>query len=402
MEKKVIQVKMFQSFKICVDDIWYDVSEYLSKQLINLLQILIIHHDREVIKTEMYEALWSSSENPRNVMKFTVFRLRNDIKKIPCFQDIDFIETGKQGYRISQAFTYDVDLDNFMKLHQKISSYDVYSEHEVKIGKQMISLYEGKVFMTSSCLPWIEEMSERYRQVYATTVIKICQYLMKQERYEEMITLNYHAILKEPFYEGLHYYHMKGLIETKDYHRALQYYDEINETFYHKLGTGLSSKFDKLYEMIANQREQHQSVSMKQLLESLNNSSKKTGGFYCTFELFKHIYEVSLLQAKRDQKAYFIILFELQGCTDIETQPEVVNRLKNIIMRSLRASDVFTKVNATQFALLISCVEEHNTQLVIRRITTLFYKRYPRNQYQLSYEVLALKDMLKDEEEFTS
>lgn len=394
-EKKVIQIKMFKGFKICVDGVWYDLNEYLSKQLLNLLQLLVVNHDREVVKQEMYDALWSTSENPRNVMKFTIFRLRNDLKKIPCFQDIEFIETGKQGYRLTQAFTYDLDLDKFMQLNQKISSYDEFGIHEVNIGKQMITLYEGKVFMTNSCLPWIEAVSETYRKLFATTVIRICRYLMNENRYEEMITLNYNAILKEPFYEGLHYYHMKGLIHTKDYHRALQYYDEINETFYHELGTGLSSKFEELYEMIAEKRQEHQSVSMKQLLENLNKTSKKTGGFYCTFELFKHIYEVSLLSAKRDHKDYYIILFELQGCHDLEKQIEIMNRLKNIIMRSLRSSDIFTKVNLTQFALLISCVEEHNTQLVIRRITSLFYKRYARNLYQLSYEVVAVNDMIE-------
>ena len=153
--------------------------------------------------------------------------------------------------------------------------------------------------------------------------------------------------------------------------------------------------FEELYEMIAEKRQEHQSVSMKQLLENLNKTSKKTGGFYCTFELFKHIYEVSLLSAKRDHKDYYIILFELQGCHDLEKQIEIMNRLKNIIMRSLRSSDIFTKVNLTQFALLISCVEEHNTQLVIRRITSLFYKRYARNLYQLSYEVVAVNDMIE-------
>lgn len=392
-QNKVMQVKMFKGFVICVDGVRYDLSEYLSKQLLNLLQVLLINHDQEVSKQTLYETLWSKSDNPRNVMKFTVFRLRNDLKRVPCFQDIEFIETGKNGYRVSQNFTYELDLEKFMELYEKVACYDTFQYSEVKIGKKIMDLYEGRVFMTNSRLPWIEEFSEKYRTAFANTVIRMCRYYMEKENYEEMIHMNHKAIVKEPFYEGLHYYYMKGLIETKDYHKALQYYDEINEAFYHELGTGLSSKFGQLYEIVALERQQQQGVSMQQLLYDLNQNTKKTGGFYCTFELFKHIYEVCLHNSQRDHKKYYIILFDLHGSHDPDKQTQVANRLKAIITRSLRSSDIFTRMSLIQFALLISCVQEDNTQLVIHRITSSFYKRFARNQYQLTYEVVAVNDI---------
>ena len=73
---------------------------------------------------------------------------------------------------------------------------------------------------------------------------------MKRKQFEKMMSINYHAILLEPFYEGLHYYYIKGLIELKDYHNALKYYDDLNERFYKELGTGLSPRFKELYDVI--------------------------------------------------------------------------------------------------------------------------------------------------------
>ena len=47
-----------------------------------------------------------------------------------------------------------------------------------------------------------------------------------------IVKIDYQAILREPFYEGLHYFYIQGLIKTQEYHKAIQYYDEINEAFY--------------------------------------------------------------------------------------------------------------------------------------------------------------------------
>lgn len=93
------------------------------------------------------------------------------------------------------------------------------------------------------------------------------------------MSINYHAILLEPFYEGLHYYYIKGLIELKDYHNALKYYDDLNERFYKELGTGLSPRFKELYDVITEDIEEDYIINTENVNEDLIINNADYRGF---------------------------------------------------------------------------------------------------------------------------
>ena len=131
-------------------------------------------------------------------------------------------------------------------------------------------------------------MLEFFRSAYVNCVIKICKYYMKRKQFEKMMSINYHAILLEPFYEGLHYYYIKGLIELKDYHNALKYYDDLNERFYKELGTGLSPRFKELYDVITEDIEEDYIINTENVNEDLIINNADYRGFYCGYDMFKH------------------------------------------------------------------------------------------------------------------
>ena len=74
--------------------------------------------------------------------------------------------------------------------------------------------------------------------MYVKTMMRVSCYLYTKKRYDEMMLMNYQAILFKSFNEGLHYYYMKGLVATRNYREALKYYDELNDIFLSELGTG--------------------------------------------------------------------------------------------------------------------------------------------------------------------
>lgn len=80
MERNRIYVKFFGTFSFCRGDITVDLTKVLGKQLINLLQLLLFQKEIVVTKNDIIDTLFPDSENPNSVVKFTIFRLRKDLK----------------------------------------------------------------------------------------------------------------------------------------------------------------------------------------------------------------------------------------------------------------------------------------------------------------------------------
>ena len=391
MDKQCIKFQLFKKIEVAYNSEPYDISDFLGKQLINLLEVLLLYPNHEVSKDDLIKMLWPHSENPQNVMKFTVFRLRKDLKRIPALKDFDLIVTTKKGYALSSQYDYDIDVEQFLDTWELIKTREKLLRQDVAKVKRMMDIYRGKIYATTTQPEWVENRSEELKNIYTTGVMMLCQYYMEKQEYQKMLKLNYKAILAEPFYEGLHYYYMQGLIQLKDYHKALQYYDEMNEAFYRELGTGPSPRLKELYDMISREDERKIKIDIQQLQEDLKEGTTKQGGFYCSYAMFKYIREILVKTALRDHKKYYLVLFELQSVqTDSKVDKETImmNRFKYLIMNSIRKNDVFTKVNDSQFALLLGCNSEEDVQVVIRRITSSFYKKFASHKYRISYSVL--------------
>lgn len=389
--KDQYHVQMFGKFTITHGKECIDVSECLGKQLVNLLQLLFYSYRKIVTKDLIIEVLYPDHEDPTSAIKFSVFRLRKELQNIPMFKDKEVVVTKKHGYQINPELEYTLDLEMFENYWQGLKDIDDLVPKEVKVAKKMIALYEGRMYMTNSILLWFSNLCEYYRSVYAKCVMKVCKALLKEQKYDEMMQLNYKAILLEPFYEGLHYYYMRGLIETKDYHNALKYYDDLNESFYRELGTGLSPRFKELYDVIVKDSEEEDShVDTKELLDALFGKQQEAGCYYCTFDLFKYLFEISMRSAARDRKKYYLILFEITSHAKQSDIPSIMNKLKNVITISLRSNDVFAKVNQKQFVILLSCTKEDDTYLVINRITSTFYRRVSQKDYRINYHMIPV------------
>lgn len=394
-----LDVTMFNNFTVTYNDTTVDMTNYLGKQLLNLLQVLLYYKDQPVHKETLIDILCPESENPNSVVKFTVFRLRKDIKKIPFFEDVDFLLTTKQGYQLNPDLHWNLDFVEFSKLWDEIQFVDDLDNKGMKKAMKIINLYKGKFYVSNSNLMWALQICEFYRQSYVKCVIKVCKRLMNEQRYEEMMSLNYQAILLEPFYEGLHYYYMKGLLETSDYHKALRYYDDLNEAFVRELGTGLSDRFKELYNSIMKDHEDINRMEITNLIKELSVRTQESGGFYCTFDMFKYMYELSVKTAKREGKNQFLISFDIINEKGNNSEVYAIfNKVKQIIASSLRTSDLFTKVNDGQFAVLVTCHNLENAYIIIQRISSKFYKKFRSKSFRLNYNV-AEAVLLEEPEE---
>lgn len=382
-------VKTFGGLEITNDNVTVNIVELFGKQLVNLLQVLLFHSEKPVQKDELIDILWPESKNPSSALKFSIFRLRSELNEIEFFKDKEVIVTTRKGYILNPNLDWNIDFAELEKAYNQINEgAELLDEKEFKIARKIFRLYQGRFYASPSQLHWILQKQEVFRQMYVKTMMRTSCYLYTQKRYDEMMLMNYQAVLIEPFNEGLHYYYMKGLVATRNYREALKYYDELNDIFLSELGTGLSKRFKQLYDIIIADHAKEESKDMETIMKELSSRDQQNQGFFCSYEIFKYFYELLLKMSIRNEQNYYLIMLQFSaGTLDYEKIGLDFDRVKRLVSSCLRSNDLFTRTSETQLLLLVDCQTEENAHLVIQRISNKFYSIFRKKNYRMNYSV---------------
>ena len=382
-------VKTFGGLEITNDNVTVNIVELFGKQLVNLLQVLLFHSEKPVQKDELIDILWPESKNPSSALKFSIFRLRSELNEIDFFKDKEVIVTTRKGYILNPNLDWNIDFVELQKAYNQINEgAELLDEKEFKIARKIFRLYQGRFYASPSQLHWILQKQEVFRQMYVKTMMRTSCYLYTQKRYDEMMLMNYQAVLIEPFNEGLHYYYMKGLVATRNYREALKYYDELNDIFLSELGTGLSKRFKQLYDIIIADHAKEENKDMETIMRELSNRDQQNQGFFCSYEIFKYFYELLLKMSVRNEQNYYLIMLQFSdGTLDYEKVGVDFDRVKRLVSSCLRSNDLFTRTGETQLLLLVDCQTEENAHLIIQRISNKFYSIFRKKNYRMNYSV---------------
>ena len=382
-------VKTFGGLEITNDNVTVNIVELFGKQLVNLLQVLLFHSEKPVQKDELIDILWPESKNPSSALKFSIFRLRSELNEIDFFKDKEVIVTTRKGYILNPNLDWNIDFVELQKAYNQINEgAELLDEKEFKIARKIFRLYQGRFYASPSQLHWILQKQEVFRQMYDKTMMRTSCYLYTQKRYDEMMLMNYQAVLIEPFNEGLHYYYMKGLVATRNYREALKYYDELNDIFLSELGTGLSKRFKQLYDIIIADHAKEENKDMETIIRELSNRDQQNQGFFCSYEIFKYFYELLLKMSVRNEQNYYLIMLQFSdGTLDYEKVGVDFDRVKRLVSSCLRSNDLFTRTSETQLLLLVDCQTEENAHLIIQRISNKFYSIFRKKNYRMNYSV---------------
>lgn len=382
-------VKTFGGLEITNDNVTVNIVELFGKQLVNLLQVLLFHSEKPVQKDELIDILWPESKNPSSALKFSIFRLRSELNEIDFFKDKEVIVTTRKGYILNPNLDWNIDFVELQKAYNQINEgAELLDEKEFKIARKIFRLYQGRFYASPSQLHWILQKQEVFRQMYVKTMMRTSCYLYTQKRYDEMMLMNYQAVLIEPFNEGLHYYYMKGLVATRNYREALKYYDELNDIFLSELGMGLSKRFKQLYDIIIADHAKEENKDMETIMRELSNRDQQNQGFFCSYEIFKYFYELLLKMSVRNEQNYYLIMLQFSdGTLDYEKVGVDFDRVKRLVSSCLRSNDLFTRTSETQLLLLVDCQTEENAHLIIQRISNKFYSIFRKKNYRMNYSV---------------
>ncbi|MEG0423776.1 MAG: BTAD domain-containing putative transcriptional regulator [Erysipelotrichaceae bacterium] len=396
LDKDIMKIQMFKEFVIEYHNERIIINDFATRQMTNLLAILIYYRRKPINKEQLIELMWQDNDNPLNVMKFSIFRLRALLKEIPVLSELDLVVTSKAGYEFNPNIKVEIDIELVEDNWHLMNTDSETNVGNVKRAKTILDIYKGQ-FLEGNNEEWIIHCQSYYQNMYMNAFEIYCSYLYREKKYEPLIEIAAKGIALDKFDEEAYYYYLRGLIEDQQYHKALSEFKDVQKLFLQEYGTPLSLKLRNLYGVIVAKDEEDQ-IDIVTLKEKLTNELDEDGAFYCEYELFRHIYQVELRNAKREAKPTFLIVFEICYEGSEKDQLQAMEKLKNVIQKTLRKGDVFSRINKVQFVLLIPCKDIENAHMVIHRITSTYYRKVSKNKIKLHYHLSSLLDYTENDE----
>lgn len=120
-------------------------------------------------------------------------------------------------------------------------------------------------------------------------------------------------------------------------------------------------------------------IDMERIREELAEQEMIQGAYCQEYDIFKIIYRFVARRLKRTRGSAYIILLtlsdsrgELPALADRQGQ---MAALRDLIQKSIRSGDVFTKYSSCQFLIMVQDLSEENADQIARRIEEAFEQR---------------------------
>ncbi len=250
MKEGRLKIRLFGELAFSFDDKVIEVKDKFGKHLVLVLEYLIYHRKQNITKEKLIENLWADSLNPVSALKFSIFRLRQLFEEIEALKGIDCLKTTKTGYAFNPDCEVWVDVEEADALWKKINDENVTRSEKSIFLKQIIELMPQPFLTSSTSQLWTMPVREYFTHIHNRSVMMFLEDLEIDRKYDEIMQVAQLALRIDPLNEEFHYYFLLSLIETKQYRKAIEYYETINRRFYKEFNAQLSLRTKSLYNMI--------------------------------------------------------------------------------------------------------------------------------------------------------
>lgn len=388
MDQCEYQIKMFGGFSIQCGGRMLEDSAGRMQQVWNLLEYLLLYRARDISQEALIELLWpdEQSDNPANALKNLAYRLRGLLTKAFPEEKRPFIIYNRGSYCWNRELACTLDVDRFESCIRRAENTALPQEERAVLLCRACEIYAGLLLPKSSREQWTFPMRAYYHQLYVKAVSSASEWLMEEREYDRVIELTQKAISLEPYEESLHELLIRALAAAGKHTAALEHYYYVTNLFYDELGVKVSANITRLYHQIA-KSVSHVASDLSVIEENLHMAAQHEGAFFCDYETFKSIYaSQSCLIGRSGQSMYVVLMTVCNKDGSIpETEPltRAMDMLKEVAVSALRKSDIVTRFSPTQYILLLSNLNYENCEMVLKRISDNFQRRFREDSIEI-------------------
>jgi len=391
---ELLKVHMLGEFSLTLGPKTINDQSNRSKKVWTLLEYLIAFRDREISQNDLIDLLWPDGEtiNPAGTLKTLLHRARAAISELGFCGGKELVVSLRGTYAWNTGVPMEVDADLFDAACRAAGTAE---DREEKLDAMFraVSLYRGDFLPRSAAETWVVPISAYYHAQYLKIVHETLTLLNAENRSDEIISICQKAVVIDPYDESLHQALILALAETGQQQAALQHYEYVTELFFKQFGVTPSPELTSLYREIVRTNNELE-TDLNVIKQDLAESTRKPGAFFCEYEFFKDIYNLSSRSCARSGQVIQIALITVTGSGGEPLPQKALNQamdhLNEIVACSLRRGDVFCRYSVPQFLLMLPSSNFEDGDMVLRRILRNYRKKYPKADVALHYKILPL------------
>ena len=369
-----------------------------SKRLWTMIAYLILHRDRGVPAQELIETFWPGAEglNPMSTLQNNISRARNALEELGLEDGKRLIHNNSGTYFWAPNRRTVVDCEEFAKAAKEAQDC---SDPAQSLEKALAAakLYTADFLPESSNENWCMGLGPSYRQSYMTLCRRGAEGLMAAGRYAEVGALCEQVIRLEPMAEVFSCLYMHGLIMNDQPQKALEYYEAYIDQLKQSYGVVPTANLEA-ERLLA--QEKLGGVEKRQLEDLLKAQTKQEGAFRCDLDVFRQIVDRHLRDMRRSGTPAQILVFRLDNEeADPEKRAKYMCQMEQILLRSLRGGDPFTRGGMELLLALLPGAAEENGPAIAQRIQNNFHRDHPQSKAVFQIQSLDLGTMGQSWEE---
>lgn len=378
---------MLGEFSITVKDKTISDQNNHSQKLWNLLSYLITYRNRKLSQTELIHLLWKDgqSSNPNGALKTLMHRLRALLKKLDYPEEFILQKPNSYIWNNSLPCVFDVDV---FENYYKEGLYADSKEKRLEKYRKAITTFKGNFLPRMNHETWSAPIYAYYHNIYLKIAAETINMLMEKERYAETANICWQALTIDPYMEDFHYHLIRALYLSGNLDAALKQYSTTTGLFLSKFADTPSEQLKTLYKEITRTTKKVE-IGLDIIENDLKKGLQRTEALYCEYEIFKYIYHLKEKISKQTENFIYLCLITITSQTETmlatDTLTFVMKKLQEIISKTLRPSDIYTRYSISQFLLMLPCDSYDTTFIIIKNILNQYDKKVGNQRIKIDY-----------------
>lgn len=394
-------VTMFGNFSIRQNDADEEVAVLSklggrSRRLWILIAYLIINRENGVSGSELIDLLWPDvdASNPQTRLQNNISRARAvlDNGSFDDPKDLIRFEDGLYWWAPDRETVLDVDI--FEKAVRSLGNE--ITPDKVDYALEVCDLYQGDFLAQATDEAWCTNLNIYYRSLFTSFALRLLDALKAEDRNSDIKRLCLKVIDLDPTIEEFNISLMEALIADGSPSKAIDHYEHIKTVFHDIYGVQVSPEIE-VQRNIALEVMYGNKVSKHAILDYFKDIDLDDGAFFCNAVTFREIVQlhIRMLQRSGDTSQLVAIEFGSPNKANVATEKNIANmkRLEQVIQKTLRSGDPFTKMGRDIFLLLLPGANAENGGMITRRLIDKYHTEFPFSKVTFKTWQVDLKEL---------
>ncbi len=358
----------------------------------NLIEFMFAHRNETMSQDDLMNMVWSegTSDTTGGALKVLLHRSRKILDELDTGSKDELIVLKKGQYFVNNSLSIVTDVDLFDQLYKRAEKRK-YESGRMALLEEALNLFKGD-FLKNNQENWLIPIREYYHNRYISAVFSLIECYRDDQNYEGIIDICEKAIGIEEHSEELYFHLIDALYRSGHQAEALAAYSAATETFYRKFGINPSKELKSLYRTIIKTTKALE-TDLNVIKEALTEEGEAQGAFSCEYEFFKDVYQLEARACARSGDSIYLGLITLTPAGASVSSISLNKAMDDLVKAmndTLRKGDVYSRYSVTQYVLLLPSASYENIEMVMKRISSSFYRKHIKKDVTLSYRMLPL------------